>query len=104
MRSSLLYFRLDGSSLQSTSSANSDYSLGLINPVLLPIYPKGIPMYCYLDRSYCNSDANKCVRKSCTHHLENTDPKYNLSKNIQNIPIAMTDFHLNCEEYLPDES
>jgi len=56
-------------------------------------------MFCYLDRTYCNTDSNRCKMVKCSRHLETEDDHFKLEKNQQGFPIAISDFSDSCSEY-----
>ena len=56
-------------------------------------------MLCYKDRTYCSTHQNKCRNKKCSRHLETENKEYTLDNNKTGLPLALSDFSGNCEDY-----
>lgn len=60
-------------------------------------------MYCYKGRTYCSTTENNCKNTKCSRHLETNDPHYKLSNNKTGLPLVLSDFSVNCEDYRRNE-
>lgn len=56
-------------------------------------------MMVYKDRAYCATEDNKCTHTECTRHQKTTNERFTLKNNTENLPLSITDFSEDCEDY-----